>query len=96
MPSARSFSYVMKMAGWRSERQEATGEADPDAPATRLLQRICAFLARCGGKATSAQLVGEFQTDASVDARMLKSLLKQCTEKDAGGKWVLKAGFVER
>jgi hypothetical protein len=75
------------------ERQEATGEAAPEAPATRLLQQVCAFLTRCGGKATSAQLVAEFQKD-DVDARMLKQLLKECTDKDASGKWVLKRGFV--
>ena len=57
-----------------------------------MLQRLCAFLARRGGRASSAQLVSEFQS-ADVDARLLKSLLKQCAAKDAGGSWVLKPSF---
>ena len=74
------------------ERQEATGELTPEAHAARLAKRICEFLARRGGKASSAQLVGEFQS-ADVDARLLKGLLKECAEKDASGAWVLKQGF---
>ena len=74
------------------ERQEATGQVDPEAQASRVLQRLCAFLARRGGRASSAQLVSEFQS-ADVDARLLKSLLKQCAAKDAGGSWVLKPSF---
>ena len=48
-----------------------------------------------GGKASSAQLVGEFQKpgDGEVDARLFKQLLKECAEKDLTGAWVLKRAY---
>ena len=65
---------------------------DPEAQAARLLKRLCQFFTRRGGHASSAQLVAEFQSE-DVDARLLKQLLKQCSEKDASGAWRLKPSF---
>jgi len=75
------------------ERKEATGEADSaEAQASRLAQRLAEFIRRAGGRASSAQLVSEFQ-QMDVDARLLKNLLKQVAEKDASGSWKLRQGF---
>ena len=74
------------------DRKEATGEADPEAAqASRLLQRLCEYIARNGGRVSSAQLVAEFQ-GVDVDARLLKVLLKEAAEKD-GGHWKLRPAF---
>ena len=79
----------------RERKEAAQGLSGPDAEATRLLQRLCAyFCAQPGGKCTSEQLVTAFKGN-EVDARLFKQLLKEAASKDARGVWKLKPEYAD-
>jgi DNA excision repair protein ERCC-6 len=74
------------------ERQDAAGEAGPEAEASRLLRQLCEFMARQGGRCTSQQLVEQFKTEG-LDARLFKQLLKEAARRESDGSWVLKEAW---